>query len=124
MSRYTNYLTDVWYALYTKNGLCSLCGNSGTIDTRGIQSTAGIPCGDLHLCICPNGQAIREQKPLLPQVPSHSAVVTPDRIRAALCDALIVYEEDGRYETAALPGDITDRVNTAIELITGRPIDE
>ena len=46
--------------LGTKN-LCSLCGNHGIIDTRGMQSPAGVECGRLNWCICPNGQALRKQ---------------------------------------------------------------
>ena len=37
--------------------LCGLCGNAGIIDTRGkIFSAAGVECGVLRFCICPNGR--------------------------------------------------------------------
>lgn len=44
------------------NGLCSLCGNRGVIDSRGVQSFAGVECGGLHYCICPNGRALKAHK--------------------------------------------------------------
>jgi len=44
-------------------GLCSLCGNSGVIDTRETaNSGAGIKAGRLNYCICLNGRAMREAK--------------------------------------------------------------
>lgn len=52
-------ITNYWLKYYTRKDLCSLCGNSGQIDTRGLKSSAGVECGDLHFCICPNGQASR-----------------------------------------------------------------
>lgn len=51
-------IVDYWYKYYVKDH-CTLCGNSGVIDTRGVQTAAGIPVGRLNFCICPNGQAIR-----------------------------------------------------------------
>lgn len=50
-----------WIDHYTNNGTCSLCGNSGRIDTRGVRSPIGILVGKLNPCICPNGQAIRKE---------------------------------------------------------------
>lgn len=41
-------------------GMCSLCGNKGIIDSRGIRTPAGFECGGLHYCICPNGRALKK----------------------------------------------------------------
>lgn len=44
-------------------GHCGLCGNSGVIDTRGRMYTpAGVECGVLAFCICPNGRAFKRAK--------------------------------------------------------------
>jgi hypothetical protein len=40
-------------------GMCSLCGQKGIIDTRGIRTPANFECGGLHYCICPNGRALK-----------------------------------------------------------------
>lgn len=48
-----------WQMFYVNKNLCTLCGNHGVLDTRGIQSPAGIECGSLTYCICPNGQMMR-----------------------------------------------------------------
>lgn len=55
-----------WQEHYTQQGLCSLCGNSGVLDTRGAKSAIGVRCGALHFCICPNGQRFRALK-LIPE---------------------------------------------------------
>lgn len=60
--RESKRITDYWYTHYVnhKVGLCSLCGNSGRIDTRSTAiSAAGVPAGKINYCICPNGQTIR-----------------------------------------------------------------
>lgn len=45
-------------AEYAARGHCCLCGNHGTIDTRGkVFTPAGVECGDRVFCICPNGRA-------------------------------------------------------------------
>lgn len=42
-------------------GLCSLCGNTGIIDTRATAvSPAGYHAGRLNWCLCPNGQVDRQ----------------------------------------------------------------
>lgn len=54
-------IRDYWL-LYVSDdaALCSLCGNSGIIDTRATAvSAAGVNAGRLNYCICPNGQAMR-----------------------------------------------------------------
>ena len=55
-------VTEYWFEHYVniKVGLCSLCGNRGTIDTRATAiSAAGVKSGRVNYCICPNGQALR-----------------------------------------------------------------
>jgi hypothetical protein len=53
-------VTEYWFTNYTYKGLCSLCGNSGVIDTTGIVFTnAGLMVGRQNFCICPNGQELR-----------------------------------------------------------------
>lgn len=52
-------ITDYWLENYCGN-LCTLCGNSGVIDTRRTAvSAAGYNAGRLNWCICPNGQCMR-----------------------------------------------------------------
>lgn len=55
------FLGDFWYRFYLHNGLCSLCGNTGIVDTSDVTSPVNTPCGRKNLCICPNGIALREQ---------------------------------------------------------------
>lgn len=53
-------ITDYWVSNYLNKHLCSLCGNSGIIDTRRTAiSPVGINSGRLNYCICPNGQCMR-----------------------------------------------------------------
>lgn len=55
-------VTDYWYEHYVNENveLCSLCGNTGKIDTRGTAiSAAGTDAGRVNFCICPNGQKMR-----------------------------------------------------------------
>jgi hypothetical protein len=56
-------VTNYWLAFYVNHQHCSLCGNSGVIDTRGVETAAGVPVGRLNFCICPNGQARRDALP-------------------------------------------------------------
>jgi len=60
-------MTEFWLAEFVSdNGHCCLCGNRGVIDTRGkVFTPAGVECGKLVHCICPNGRAIRKQQPSL-----------------------------------------------------------
>lgn len=53
-------VVDYWYAYY-QDGHCTLCGNLGWIDSRGVKTPAGVEVGRVNWCICPNGQAIRHQ---------------------------------------------------------------
>lgn len=52
-----------WHRHYCTDH-CTLCGNSGVIDTRGVTTYAGVEVGRLNWCICPNGRTLRRQ--LLP----------------------------------------------------------
>lgn len=51
-------VTDYWLTYYASDH-CTLCGNTGVIDTRGVCTPAGVPVGRCNWCICPNGQAMR-----------------------------------------------------------------
>jgi len=53
-------VTKYWFKYYVKNTMCSLCGQSGIIDTTGLRSPVGIDCGQRNYCIYPNGQALRK----------------------------------------------------------------
>jgi hypothetical protein len=70
MKNYDDYIADYWaehYLAYVKvpgwdkefPG-CSLCGQSGVIDTTGIKTPAGYSVGRKNYCICPNGQVMRK----------------------------------------------------------------
>ncbi len=50
-----------WYEFSNKD-LCSLCANWGFIDTRSLKNAAGVECGKLNYCICPNGRKMKELK--------------------------------------------------------------
>lgn len=52
---------DYWLAYYLEKGICSLCGNSGRVNTVGVKSAAGVHVGKINFCICPNGQIMRKQ---------------------------------------------------------------
>ncbi len=53
-------VVDYWLKHYVSpRGHCSLCGNSGVVDTRPAKTAAGVPSGRLNYCICPNGQILR-----------------------------------------------------------------
>jgi hypothetical protein len=51
-------VTSYWFMYYATDH-CTLCGNTGIIDTRSTRTPAGVLAGRLNLCICPNGQAMR-----------------------------------------------------------------
>lgn len=55
---YINVL-DIWLVEFTNKNMCSLCGQSGVIDTRGLKTPAGLEVGKLNFCICPNGRALK-----------------------------------------------------------------
>lgn len=53
-----------FYIDYTEPfGLCSLCGNTGVIDTSVTAiSPTGLNVGRKNYCICPNGQHLRKDR--------------------------------------------------------------
>lgn len=51
-------VVDYWHKFYCTEH-CSLCGNSGIIDSRGKRTAAGVSAGRRNWCICPNGQEAR-----------------------------------------------------------------
>jgi len=61
-------VTDYWFRHYiAESGFCSLCANTGFIDTRDTAvSPAGYHDGRVNYCICPNGQALRHHEHPLP----------------------------------------------------------
>jgi len=52
-------ITRYWLSYYLGDVGCTLCGNHGIIDTRGVSTAAGVPVGRINFCICPNGQEMR-----------------------------------------------------------------
>lgn len=63
MIRTNKRLNTYWHKHYVNKGLCSLCGNSGKIDTTHTAiSAVGVRCGRVNYCICPNGQTLRKIK--------------------------------------------------------------
>lgn len=57
-------VTGYWQEHYlTQDGSahCTLCGNTGVIDTTGKTTPAGQPVGRKNWCVCPNGQLKRVQ---------------------------------------------------------------
>jgi hypothetical protein len=62
MSALNEAVVDYWYEFYSAEH-CTLCGNRGVIDTRGVRTPMGVEVGRLHWCICPNGQVMRRQLP-------------------------------------------------------------
>lgn len=53
-------ITGYWMEHYA-TAHCTLCGNRGIIDSTGVRTAAGFLTGRRNWCICPNGQALREQ---------------------------------------------------------------
>jgi len=54
-------VADYWFENYIDKH-CTLCGNSGVIDTTGVTTAAGVPVGRKNYCGCPNGQQKRALK--------------------------------------------------------------
>lgn len=50
-----------WLEHYVVNHMCSLCANTGEINTAGLKTKTGVLVGRFNWCICPNGQAMRYQ---------------------------------------------------------------
>jgi hypothetical protein len=58
--RAKHYLITRYWLEYYADSHCTLCGNSGVIDTAGVRTAAGKEVGRKNYCICPNGQALRK----------------------------------------------------------------
>lgn len=67
MSKYNDHVTEYMFKYYWDKeidigGLCTLCGNTGVIDTTETAiSPKGIRAGRKNYCICPNGQFLRNK---------------------------------------------------------------
>jgi len=59
--KFEKELVEYWLKNYCTEH-CTICGNTGIIDSRGVKTAAGYEVGRLNYCICPNGLALREQK--------------------------------------------------------------
>ena len=62
MKRLNKTLVTYWIKHYVTEddpGMCSLCGNTGIVDTRSATSPLGLKIGRRNWCICPNGQTMR-----------------------------------------------------------------
>lgn len=71
-------LDDYWITNFVgAEAACSLCGNRGVIDTRGVRTYAGVEVGRLNWCLCPNGRVMRKHaNGALPQtLDSHGSPV-------------------------------------------------
>lgn len=60
---FSDAITNYWHKHYATDH-CTLCGNRGVIDSRGVATPAGLVVGRLNWCLCPNGQALRKQTKL------------------------------------------------------------
>jgi len=59
--KYNNKVADFWLKHYLHEGLCSLCGNSGSFVKNGFSNKEGTFFPKrTHFCICPNGQILRK----------------------------------------------------------------
>ena len=56
---FEEWLSDYWLEHYCSDA-CTLCGNSGVVDTTGVKTAAGFLVGRRNWCICPNGVLRRE----------------------------------------------------------------
>lgn len=59
--RARHYIVTQYWLEYFCTQHCTLCGNSGRIDTTGTKTAAGVAVGRVNFCICPNGQTMRQQ---------------------------------------------------------------
>lgn len=76
------------------HSMCSLCGQSGIIDTCGLRTPAGLEVGCLNYCICPNGQRMRELKfPLTaPPSSSHSSFLAAAAAEMGIADPRLIQD--------------------------------
>lgn len=73
LGRFAQIVQD-WAMKHYFDQHCTLCGNSGVINTRGVHTAAGVHVGRLNWCICPNGMQLRAQvrTPVPPEPPPPS----------------------------------------------------
>jgi hypothetical protein len=55
-----NWVVTKYWLEYYAAGACTLCGDSGLINTTGVTAGAGVKVGRVNYCICPNGQVMRK----------------------------------------------------------------
>ena len=51
---------------HIENATCTLCKNTGVIQTEGILTPQGKSEGQQAFCICPAGQSLRAQQEVKP----------------------------------------------------------
>ena len=68
LTRPKHYLVTNYWLDYYCDSHCTLCGNHGFIDTRGVRTPAGKVVGRINYCICPNGQIYRANGVVPPNV--------------------------------------------------------
>jgi hypothetical protein len=81
-------VTNYWVDHYVNQGHCSLCGNTGVIDTTGTMTPAGVNVGRRNFCICPNGQALRKHT-------NEPSVGAPRHVLGVLIGAGVACEDCG-----------------------------
>lgn len=60
---FAHKLTTYWLTHFLAAPYCTLCGNSGIIDTsESAKDPHGNPVGVRTYCICPNGLVLRKHK--------------------------------------------------------------
>jgi hypothetical protein len=71
---------NVWAEFIHPDGGCSLCCNSGIVDTRGRKNPRGQPAGARSYCICPNGRAAKNRmgKATWSPHPAGDSIIAPD----------------------------------------------
>ena len=74
-----DHVRSYWMTHYVnKDGLCSLCGNTGYVETVDIKSTGALThChsdktqGNKIYCFCPNGQGYRAKNSVYDETAKH-----------------------------------------------------
>jgi hypothetical protein len=86
-------VTDYMFTHYDapENHMCTLCGQRGIIDTRGVKTPAGVEVGRLNWCLCPNGQAMREQagERLPADFPEYTELMLTDSVEQRVLGTLL-----------------------------------
>lgn len=100
---------------------CGLCGNTGVIDTRGrLETPAGVPCGVLRFCLCPNGRAWKKGGANLEALAGRQASIEDWKARAERAEALVelirtrLTTYEGDVNLLVLLGEITAMVGGEI----------